>query len=407
MIIKKFTGKTKTEALMAAQSEMGRDAVVTDSKIIKPRGLAKIFKKPIYEVTVTLDETPPRKDISRKESMMAALKSNPNVIVEDDVSETSPFFPDPKALEAKLNNLTSMIEQQMGHSSAPKNGDDAAAPQTRVKEERKENEKDDSNVECLRLIYNQLADNEVDEQYINQVIGEVEPSLKKDSLVENILSAVYQKIVLKLGKSEVLDVKPGHADYVFFIGPTGVGKTTTIAKLASKLKLEKKLNVALLTADTYRIAAVEQLHKYANILQVPLKVVYNETELKDSIDDLKNFDIVLVDTAGRSHRDSEQTDDLRRLLEAVPEDRRQVYLVLSVATKYSDLIKITKTYSDISDYRLIFTKLDETSCLGNIFNIKMLTGVPLSYATFGQKVPNDISRLDAQTIARHLLGGDD
>ena len=205
----------------------------------------------------------------------------------------------------------------------------------------------------------------------------------------------------------MLDVKPGHADYVFFIGPTGVGKTTTIAKLASKLKLEKKLNVALLTADTYRIAAVEQLHTYANILQVPLRVVYNETELKDSLDDLKSFDIVLVDTAGRSHRDPEQTDDLRRLLEAVPEERRQVYLVLSVATKYNDLIKITKTYSDISDYRLIFTKLDETSCLGNIFNIKMLTGVPLSYATFGQKVPNDISRLDAQTIARHLLGGED
>lgn len=406
MIIKKFTGKSKTEALLAAQNELGKDAVVANTRVLKPRGFARLFKKPTYEVTVTLDETPPKAELSRKESMMAALKSNPNVLVEDDAPEGTPFFPDPKALEVKLNNLTTMIEQQMGHSVSIKSGDDVSPAGHKDKED-KEKENDDSNVECLRLIYNQLVDNEVDEQYINQVIGEVEPSLKKDSSVENILSAVYQKIVLKLGKSEVLDVKPGHADYVFFIGPTGVGKTTTIAKLASKLKLEKKLNVALLTADTYRIAAVEQLHTYANILQVPLRVVYNETELKDSIDDLKNFDIVLVDTAGRSHRDSEQTDDLRRLLEAVPEDRRQVYLVLSVATKYSDLIKITKTYSDISDYRLIFTKLDETSCLGNIFNIKMLTGVPLSYATFGQKVPNDISRLDAQTIARHLLGGED
>jgi len=405
VIIKKFTGKTKTEALIAAQNELGKDAVVANTRVLKPRGLARIFKKPTYEVTVTLDETPPKTELSRKESMMAALKSNPNVLVEEDDVPESPLYPDPKALEVKLNNLTSMIEQQMGHSRAVLNGEDEAAH--KEKEEKKEKEKDDSNVECLRLIYNQLADNEVDEQYINQVIGEVEPSLKKDSSVENILSAVYQKIVLKLGKSEVLDVKPGHADYVFFIGPTGVGKTTTIAKLASKLKLEKKLNVALLTADTYRIAAVEQLHTYANILQVPLRVVYNETELKDSIEDLKNYDIVLVDTAGRSHRDPEQTDDLRRLLEAVPEERRQVYLVLSVATKYNDLIKITKTYADISDYRLIFTKLDETSCLGNIFNIKMLTGVPLSYATFGQKVPNDISRLDAQTIARHLLGGED
>ncbi len=392
---------------MAAQNELGSDAVVANTVIIKPRGLAKLFKKPTYEVTVTLDETPPKQELSRKESMMAALKSNPNVIVEDDVPEESPFYPDPKALEVKLNNLTTMIQQQMDSAHAGKSASDVPSDTGRKEKEEKEKDKDDSNVECLRLIYNQLADNEVDEQYINQIISEVEPSLKKDSSVENILSAVYQKIVLKLGKTEVLDVKQKNADYVFFIGPTGVGKTTTIAKLASKLKLEKKLNVALLTADTYRIAAVEQLHTYANILEVPLKVVYNETELKDSVDELKNFDIVLVDTAGRSHRDPEQTDDLRRLLEAVPADRRQVYLVLSVATKYNDLIKITQTYSDISDYRLIFTKLDETSCLGNIFNIKMLTGVPLSYATFGQKVPNDISRLDAQTIARHLLGGED
>ncbi|MCR4721192.1 MAG: flagellar biosynthesis protein FlhF [Lachnospiraceae bacterium] len=408
MIIKKFTGKTQTEALKAARDEMGSDAVVANTREIRPKGLARIFKKPIYEVTITLDENPPKHEPSRKESMMAALKSNPNVIVEDDVPK-SPFYPDPKALELKLNNLTTMIEQQMGHSRAAMNVEESQSPAHSTEKEKKDSqaEKEDSNVECLRLIYNQLADNEVDEQYINQVIGEVEPSLKKDSSVENILSAIYQKIVLKLGKSEVLDVKPGKADYVFFIGPTGVGKTTTIAKLASKLKLEKKLNVALLTADTYRIAAVEQLHTYANILNVPLRVVYTETELKDSLDDLKNFDIVLVDTAGRSHRDPKQTDDLRKLLEAVPEDKRQVYLVLSVATKYNDLIKITQTYSDISDYRLIFTKLDETSCLGNIFNIKMLTGVPLSYATFGQQVPNDISRLDAQTIARHLLGGED
>jgi len=380
--------------MLLAREELGSDAVVTNIKQIKPRGLAKLFKKTVFEVTAALDETPPKHEPTRKESMMAALKGNPNIIA-DDEEETRPE--DPSSIEDKLNTLTNMLEQQMSGAGSVKAAAAAAEEDTAG----------NSNVECLRLIYNQLADNEVDEKYINQVIAEVEPSLKKDTSVENILSAVYRKIVLKLGKTEVLDVKPGHADYVFFIGPTGVGKTTTIAKLASKLKLDRKLNVALLTADTYRIAAVEQLHTYANILQVPLKVVYNDSELKDSLEELKNYDIVLVDTAGRSHKDREQTDDLRKLLNAVPEEMRQIYLVLSVATKYSDLINITRTYSDIADYRLIFTKLDETSCLGNIFNIKMLTGVPLSYATFGQKVPSDISRLDAQTIARHLLGGDE
>ncbi|MBR5967017.1 MAG: flagellar biosynthesis protein FlhF, partial [Lachnospiraceae bacterium] len=188
---------------------------------------------------------------------------------------------------------------------------------------------------------------------------------------------------------------------------TGVGKTTTIAKLASKLKLDKKLNVALITADTYRIAAVKQLEVYANILNIPLKVINNEAEMEEAKEDLSAFDIVLIDTAGRSHKDRRQCDDIERLISTIPEEDREVFLVLSVTTKYRDLEAITEAYSEISDYRLIFTKLDETMYLGNIFNIKLLTGAPLSYATFGQGVPNDISRIDAQTIAKQLLGGGD
>ena len=115
--------------------------------------------------------------------------------------------------------------------------------------------------------------------------------------------------------------------------------------------------------------------------------------------------MILVDTAGRSHRNKEQRDDIERLINAVPKESREVYLVLSATTKYRDLVKITETYSQIADYRLIFTKLDETGTIGNIFNIKLLTGAPLSYATNGQNVPDDISRMDPQSVARQLLGG--
>ncbi|MBO4420951.1 MAG: flagellar biosynthesis protein FlhF, partial [Lachnospiraceae bacterium] len=118
-------------------------------------------------------------------------------------------------------------------------------------------------------------------------------------------------------------------------------------------------------------------------------------------------DIVLIDTAGRSHRDKQQREDIEKLISAVPAEERDIFLVLSITTKYRDLIRITQSYSEIAEYRLIFTKLDETDTLGNIFNVKLLTGAPLSYATFGQKVPNDISRLDAQMIAKQLLGGSD
>ena len=278
---------------------------------------------------------------------------------------------------------------------------------TKDKDEEKKDTAEEKNNACLQLIYKQLLENEVDEKYINQLITEIEPALKKDGSVENILSGIYQKIVLKLGKTEVMGVTQGKARFVFFIGPTGVGKTTTIAKLASKLKLDRKLNVALLTADTYRIAAVDQLKTYAEILNVPLKVVYSDTELKDAYEEMKNYDIVLIDTAGRSHRDKQQREDIEKLISAVPAEERDIFLVLSITTKYRDLIRITQSYSEIAEYRLIFTKLDETDTLGNIFNVKLLTGAPLSYATFGQKVPNDISRLDAQMIAKQLLGGSD
>ncbi len=410
MIIKTFTAPTETEALELARKELGPAAIVTKKKENIPHGLMALFRKPSYEITAAVDDSPVKNELSRKETARNLFMNNPNIIFEDQDSKkeandasqkTQVNFSDTAAIEKQLSNLTTMIEKTIS-----KKNETADNAKSREKEaaEGRDNE-NDRNVACIRLIYNQLIENEVDEKYINQIIGEIEPKLKKDAPVENILSAIYQKIVLKLGKAEVIDIGNSKCKFIFFIGPTGVGKTTTIAKIASKLKLEKKLNIALLTADTYRIAAVEQLHSYANILQVPLVVAYNEAEIAQAHDDLKKYDIVLVDTAGRSHRDKEQKDDIERLIKAIPEDEREVYLVLSVTTKYKDLIGITEAYSEITDYRLIFTKLDESVCTGNIFNIKLLTGRPLSYATFGQKVPNDIGRIDAQTIARQLLGG--
>ncbi|MDE7061286.1 MAG: AAA family ATPase, partial [Lachnospiraceae bacterium] len=263
----------------------------------------------------------------------------------------------------------------------------------------------DSNLACLQLIYNQMIANEVDETYANQMIGEIEHSLKKNTGMNNILTSMYQKIVLKLGQIHAIEAGKNQPKYIFFIGPTGVGKTTTIAKIASMLKMNKKKKIALMTADTYRIAAVEQLTTYANILDIPLHVVYSPEEVKEAKEKLKDYDIVLVDTAGRSYKNREQRDDLERLLNSVPEREREVFLVLSATTKYYDLLKITDSYLQIVDYALIFTKLDETNCIGNLLNIRMKTGAPLSYATFGQNVPDDISAIDPQNIAKQLLGG--
>ena len=150
---------------------------------------------------------------------------------------------------------------------------------------------------------------------------------------------------------------------------------------------------------------MEQLRTYANILGVPLKVVYSEEEMKAAREEFGGYDLVLVDTAGRSHKSREQKDDLERLLRAIPEEERDTYLVLSATTKYRDLLSIADVYSDITKYNIVFTKLDETSCIGNILNIRMHTGAELSYATSGQNVPEDIEIINPQNIAKQLLGG--
>lgn len=390
MLIKKFQGASEQEALQLAKQEMGKDVIITHIKSIKPKGIFRLFKKPIVEVTASVDTDTV---YDRKPSYTAASayaspdrpKFDVRIAPEDD---------HPSAIEQKLDSLQNMLEKQLKDQTT-----------TTPSKDEPEVDKPNPAMDCVKVIYNQLVTNEVEEVFVNKIIAEIEQSLKPDASVDNILSSIYQKLVLKLGQTKALEIEEGKAKFVFFIGPTGVGKTTTIAKLASSLKIGKKARVAMFTADTYRIAAVDQLRSYATILNIPLRVIYSDSEMKEAMEDFKDYDIVLVDTAGRSHKNREQRDDIEKLIYSIPEEKREIYLVLSATTKYHDLVKITEAYSEITNYNLVFTKLDETSCIGNILNIKMLTDAPLSYATFGQNVPDDISRINPQNIAKQLLGG--
>lgn len=417
MVIKKYIAKTEQEAVELAREELGKNVVIMNVKKNSPRGLAKIFRKESVEVTAAVDEVEDEKkadtpDFSRlqevigsepepapdsKKAMVqaakAALVEKKQIIAEKEEKEET--IVETNAIEQKLSDLQSLLEKQINLPA-----------QEAVSEEKPEDKQQDKTKAYLRLIRSQMENNEVEPGYVEQLLEEIEGSLKKDASLDNILSGVYQKIVLKMGRPHLIDLHAKKKKYVFFIGPTGVGKTTTIAKIASMLKLSKKVKVALVTSDTYRIAAVEQLKTYANILGVPLKVVYSSEEVEAIMEELEKYDLVLIDTAGRSHNNKEQREDLHRLLEVVPEQEREVFLVLSATTKYRDLVKISQSYSEITKYSLIFTKLDETDAIGNIFNIRMLTGAPLSYMTWGQNVPDDIGKADAQKMAKQLLGGD-
>ena len=154
-----------------------------------------------------------------------------------------------------------------------------------------------------------------------------------------ILSNVYQKLILRFGQPETIKVNGKKPRVVFFVGPTGVGKTTTIAKIASKFKVNYNKNIAFITADTYRIAATDQLRTFANILDTPLSVIYTATELNSAVaETMRQADVIFVDTAGFSHKNETQRNDMRALLAGLsPEYEKSVYLVLSATTKYRDL----------------------------------------------------------------------
>lgn len=248
----------------------------------------------------------------------------------------------------------------------------------------------------------------MDEKYVNQIMDEVEKVMKKGASVDYILSSIYQKMILKFGQPQPIKLSEHKPKVVFFVGPTGVGKTTTIAKIASRFKVEKGKKVALYTADTYRIAAAEQLRTYANILDTPLNIVYSSKELNEELEkaQAEEFELILVDTAGFSHKNEEQQGETKELIDQVPEEfDKDVYLVLSATTKYRDLMEIADVYKENFDFKMIFTKLDETSCYGNILNMKLYTGTDLSYTTYGQNVPEDIEIFNTQNIVKLLLGG--
>ena len=381
MIIKKFVANTEQEAVMMAKEEMGSNAVVLNIKTTKQRGFKRLFKKDTVEITAALED----------KTTSSIPVSRINIAVDDNIEKEER---QPTALEEKLDNLQSILESRMANPEEKELDN--------VKTEK------NANITFIQLLYNQLLENEVDEKYINQIISEIESSLKKESNLDTILASVYQKIVLKIGSPVEISLEDKKTKIAFFVGPTGVGKTTTIAKIASMFKLDKEAKVAMITSDTYRIAAVEQLRTYANILDVPLQVVYTLEELNDAIDKFKEYDLILVDTAGRSHKNKEQCMEMLHFANdcVIPEDcTKEVFIVLSASTKYKDLENIVDVYSEIGNYNIIFTKLDETSAFGNILNIKLKTGGNLSYVTSGQVVPDDISLIDAQKMAKSLLGG--
>ena len=414
MIIKKFQGKTEADATEQAKKELGPNVVIMNVKNIKRKGLFAFLKPQLVEVTAALEEENERVAYVKKEE---PIKEEENIPVP--VNNAQPIFSQEtirqfelsasakmvennkedgaktNAIEEKLDNLQSLLEQKL------QTKEQEAAPA-----EVSADEKSAELMKFEKLLYNKMIENEVNETYANQIIEEMEKNIKPNMPFDQALANIYQKMILKFGKPETITPAKSGPKTVFFIGPTGVGKTTTIAKIASKFSVEGKKKVALLTTDTYRIAAAEQLRTYADILEVPFRVIYTVEEIDNSLRDFKDYDYIFVDTAGHSHKNENQKANMNEFIHSVDgKVEKEAYLVLSATTKYRDLLSISDSYSEMTDYKLIFTKLDETLTLGNLLNLKLYTGAPLSYVTYGQNVPDDIEQFNPQKTVKMLLGG--
>ena len=421
MTINKYQGKTKEEAIEKARQEMGESAVVLNVKEIKPKGMFKVFKNSVYEVTMAMEER--EKFTSPVQASAASIKPKEGISLAADEhiplpgtqSQMQPGVPKQgfvraadqsevmtqpmkentsEGLERRLENLSNILAKQL------------SAEENRKEERMETQESNPEGFQFVKMLYRTLLENDVNEKYVNQIMEDAEKILHNGNNVDYILSNVYQKLILKFGQPDAISLTARKPRIIFFIGPTGVGKTTTLAKIASRYKVEKEKRVAFLTADTYRIAATEQLRIYANILDAPMNIIYSAEEMNDAIGRLGDYDLVFVDTAGFSHRNEEQCGDMKNLIAGLNEEyEKEVYLVLSATTKYRDLLEIADIYREIADYKLIFTKLDETTTYGNLLNVKLYSGASLSYMTAGQNVPDDIEVFDTQKIVKQLLGG--
>ena len=407
MVIKKFTGRTENEAVELAKKELGNGIVIMNVRIVKKKGISGWLGAKLTEVTVALEEEGDTLKSAHRETMTktssesvksgeAGRMTHNTVNV---MSESS------QNIEKKLDSLQTLLVdrfKQQEEKQEQLNREEATEEENG--KEKESAEETGEQEKFIRLLYNTMLENEVDEKYANQIIDDVEKIKKPNLPFDYILANVYQKMVLKFGRAEGIAPAEKGPRVLLFIGPTGVGKTTTIAKIASHYCMEEKKKVALLTADTYRIAAAEQLRTYANILEVPFRVLYTAEEFNSAIADFSDYDYIFVDTTGHSHRNEELMDKMKELFEAVKKyGECQIFLVLSATTKYRDLLKIASNYREITEYQLIFTKLDETSTLGNLLNLRLYTDAPIAYVTCGQNVPDDIELFNPQKTVKQLL----
>lgn len=447
MRVKRYVVDSMPDALQQIRTDLGKDAVILNTKEIRSGGFLGLFSKKKIEVIAATDTAsatanagrsrqpaPASRpaaapapsasfpaDLSPAQSAVAVLEQR---IAEQDAPPAPPL---PEAVPVPSNKpLVSMQHgaalygAASGGASARQQAEPArpAAPQQSAEDALM------AELRSMKQMMMKLAAGAVDAEEphpaVDQLRGrlleqEIRPELVEELLAnleelsreageelddEFVKQTVKDRLRILLGANTHKSLSPD-TRIAHFVGPTGVGKTTTIAKLAAEQVLKYRRKVGFITSDTYRIAAVDQLKTYATILGVPLEVVFSPMDLKKAFEALHDRDIIFMDTAGRNFRNEMYVSELNALLHAG--GKSETYLVLSLTTKYKDMRAIADNFSKFKLDKVLFTKRDETDSFGPIVNLLHEFPLQLSYITTGQNVPDDFAVADENEIIDLIL----
>lgn len=381
MKMKKYNAPSIAEAMKKIRAELGDDAVIVSSKVVVDKKFFGLIKNKSFEVVAGIDsvEKKPR-SISLPD--IQPMTRQTNIVEHPSFNEVQPTTVNPVPSQSVVK------EQELVDTELKKELADLKAIMKSVQRQSIQAQYPDELLPFLEFLESQ----ELDQALITEISdGLFELSKQKTEPLTKDEMQEYAKQVLR-GKLELLPI--GGLTYekkvINVLGPTGVGKTTTIAKMAARSALEKKKKIGFITTDTYRIAAIEQLKTYAGLLQAPVEVAYNNTDFENALQKLSHVDLVFIDTAGRNYKESKYVDDLVDLIQF--DDKAESFLVLSLTAKQRDLESIIERFEGLPVNKFIFTKMDETNSIGTMFNLMIKYKKGLAYYTDGQEVPEDIEQ---------------
>lgn len=435
----KIKAKNYNEAIMKLKMEHGDDAIPISHKYVREGGLfnSKILAKELVELTAAIPE---RKTAMKKKPEAAStidFTIRDNEVVKTAAPVQQRVFPERQDVEKRIRPAQQPVpgpytpagREEAVPPSPPKT---EHAPEARMshegelafrKLEREFRELKDMMSRALEAhgrdqertgreraqdegamgpFMEILVNNEFGREECTLLMEEVKNSMSNEDLKDKYK---IEKTLKDLLKSRIVTAGPiqkgARKKVVMFIGPTGVGKTTTMAKLGALFSLRENYRVAFITIDNYRIAATEQLKKYAEIMKIPVHAVSDPKSFKEAVDQEK-ADIIMVDTSGRSHRNEMKISEMKNYADMVEHDFEKI-LCVSANTKKGDLNSVFKSFDRVNFNSVIVTKVDETSFIGNVVEIADKYKKPISYYTNGQEVPNDIDVADPEKIVNMIM----